>query len=90
MHAFLVALIVAISLKIVLLLYRVVKGPTIFDRLTGLGVIGTDVLLILVFVGFVTDRVDMFVDISIAYAGLSFIGVLVLAKYYERKGDIDW
>ena len=35
------------------------------------------------------SRIDMFVDISIAYAALGLIGYLVLGKYFERKGDLN-
>lgn len=74
---------------VVLMVYRVLRGPTLFDRLTGLGVIGTNVILILLLLGFLIGRVDMFVDISLAYAMLGFVTFLVLAKYFEGKGDVD-
>jgi multisubunit Na+/H+ antiporter MnhF subunit len=32
-----------------------------------------------------TQRVDMFIDITLSYALIGFIGVLVLAKYFEQK-----
>ncbi|HBT47142.1 MAG TPA: pH regulation protein F [Peptococcaceae bacterium] len=82
-------LLVALSLKILLVLYRVLKGPTIFDRMVGLGVIGTDVILLILFIGFLADEIDMFVDMSIAYGALGFMGYLIVAKYFERKGDLE-
>ncbi len=82
-------ILVALSFKMLLLFYRVVSGPTLFDRLTGLGVMATDIILLLVLLGFVSHRVDVFVDISIAYAILGFMGLVLLARYFERKGDIE-
>lgn len=78
-----------VALKIILLLFRVLRGPTIFDRMLGTGVIGTGVILLLLLLGFVTGREDMYIDMAMAYAALGFIGYLIVAKYFERKGDID-
>jgi multicomponent Na+:H+ antiporter subunit F len=74
-----------LALAMILSLYRVVRGPTAVDRLTGLGLIGTKTVALLVVLGVLTQRVDMFVDITLSYALISFIGVLVLAKYFEQK-----
>jgi multicomponent Na+:H+ antiporter subunit F len=76
-----------LALAMILSLYRVVRGPTAVDRLTGLGLIGTKTVALLVVLGVLTQRVDMFVDITLSYALISFIGVLVLAKYFEQKDN---
>jgi multicomponent Na+:H+ antiporter subunit F len=76
---------VTLALATLLSLYRVFRGPTVFDRLTGLGLIGTKTTVLLVLLGFLTKRLDMFVDISLAYGLIGFIGSLVLAKYFEQK-----
>lgn len=67
-------------------LYRAIFGPTIVDRIIGVGVVGTNTLVILLLIGFIYKRIDMFVDISLLYAILNFIGVLIFAKYFVRKG----
>ena len=74
-----------LALAMILSLCRVIRGPTAVDRLTGLGLIGTKTVVLLVVLGVLTQRVDMFVDITLSYALISFIGVLVLAKYFEQK-----
>ena len=68
-------------------LYRIATGPTIFDRTIAAGLIGTNAVLVLVLIGVVYDRVDMFVDLAMAYALLNFIGVVALAKYFERSRE---
>lgn len=68
-------------------LYRTVRGPTVFDRMLGAGIISTKGLIILCLIGFAYDRIDMFVDLAIAYALLNFIGTIVLAKYFEHSAD---
>jgi multicomponent Na+:H+ antiporter subunit F len=66
----------------------VLYGPTIIDRIVGVGAIGTKTLLVLVLMGFIYDRIEMFLDISIVYAILNFIGTLAAAKYFEGRGEI--
>ncbi|QNB47068.1 pH regulation protein F [Thermanaerosceptrum fracticalcis] len=84
-----VALVVGLVILVMLMMIRVFQGPTVYDRLNGLGVIGTDAILVLVLLGFLSGRADMYVDIAISYAILGFIGLVVIAKYLEGKGDSD-
>lgn len=79
-----------VGVSVLLSMWRALKGPTVFDRTAGVGLIGTKTVVILVLTGFAYDRVDMFVDISIAYALLGFIGVLSLARYFEQRGMEGW
>jgi multicomponent Na+:H+ antiporter subunit F len=70
-------------------LYRIAAGPTVFDRTIGAGLIGTNAVLLLVLIGVLYRRVDMFVDLALTYALLNFIGVVALAKYFERNREGD-
>jgi multicomponent Na+:H+ antiporter subunit F len=38
-------------------------------------------MVIILLVGVIFNRLDMFVDITMAYAGLNFIGTIAFAKY---------
>ena len=76
---------VAVVIIIGLMLQRVFQGPTIFDRMNGLGVIGADTILLLVLFGYVDGRPDMYVDIAISYAILVFVCSVVVAKYLGGK-----
>jgi multicomponent Na+:H+ antiporter subunit F len=87
MDTFLLALTVFIALLFGASLYRVAAGPTIFDRAIGAGLIGTNAVLVLVLIGFLYNRVDMFVDLALAYGMLNFIGVVALAKYFEHQQE---
>jgi multicomponent Na+:H+ antiporter subunit F len=80
---------VAIGLVGVILvyLYRLAVGPTVFDRLLGLSGFGTTSSLVLLLIGALYGRLDMFVDISLAYALLSFVGSLAAARYFERTPE---
>ena len=64
-------------------LFRVVRGPTLWDRLSGVALIGTKTLILLVVAGELSGKPEMFTDIALAYAMIGFLGALVLAKYFE-------
>jgi len=75
-----------LGLLALICLYRGIFGPTVIDRIVGVGAVGTKTLIILLLMGFMYRRIDMFVDISLVYAIINFIGVLIFAKYFLRKG----
>lgn len=79
---------IGLCFLVLLCLYRGVFGPTVLNRLAGISAIGTKTLVILLLMGFIYNRVDMFMDISMVYAILNFIGTLAVAKYLETKGEI--
>lgn len=79
-------LLVALALIIGVYLYRVIWGPTVFDRMLGLNGISTKAIVLLLVTGTVYDRVDMFVDISTGYALLNLVAALAIAKYLEEAG----
>jgi multicomponent Na+:H+ antiporter subunit F len=64
---------------------RVVKGPSLFDRLLGVGAIGTNAVVLLAVIGFIYGRPDGFLDLAITYAILNFIGVVAIAKFLDQK-----
>lgn len=77
---------VALLLIVFVYVYRLAAGPSVFDRLLGLSAFGTTTTLVLVLAGVVYQRLDMFVDLSLAYALLSFVGAIASARYFERGG----
>ena len=74
-----------IAILIVMYLYRVIRGPTLFDRLLGLNGISTKAIILLIVIGTVYERVEMFVDISTGYALLNLVGVLAITKYLTQR-----
>lgn len=66
-----------------LALYRFVRGPSAFDR-----VISFDVLTVIAITGIALgalaeDRA-IYLDVALVYALLSFLGVIVVARYLEE------
>ncbi len=87
MKAFFLFVLIVLVVLILVYLYRVVRGPTPFDRVLGLNGISTKAIILLVVIGTVYDRVDMFVDISTGYALLNVVGALAITKFLERRGS---
>ena len=48
---------------------------------------GTDGVLVLATIGFVYERMDMFVDLAIAYALLNFVATVAIGKYLARHRE---
>ncbi|MFO7721628.1 MAG: monovalent cation/H+ antiporter complex subunit F [Bacteroidales bacterium] len=64
--------------------YRVVRGPTIADRLVAIDILGIIVVGITAIIAYKTG-LSYILDIGIAWIMLSFIGTLTLAKYLWRN-----
>lgn len=87
MTAFLVGLALFISVLIGLALLRVWAGPTIYDRLLGVGIVGTNAVLLLAIMGFIYERPEGFLDLAITYAILNFVGVVAVAKFLDVRRE---
>jgi len=74
-----------LCLVMLLSLYRAVTGPTILDRLIGVNAIGSKTTVLLVLIGLIYRRVDMFIDIALAYAMLNFITVLAASRFFQKS-----
>ena len=85
MQTFLLVITVVLLLTIGLMLQRLFRGPTIFDRMNGLGVITADVILLIVIFGFLDKQPGLYVDLALAYAMMGCLGSVVLGKYLGGK-----
>lgn len=68
---------------LVLLLVRVVKGPTVFDRLLATNTLGTTSVLLLAAIGFLTGRPD-FLDLALVYGLLNIVGTIAVVKFFRH------
>ncbi len=87
MSSFLLGITVFIVILTAISLYRIAVGKTIFDRIIAAMLVGTNGFIILILIGFLFERINMFIDIAIAYALLNFVIVIVLGKYFDRGGE---
>ena len=78
-----------------LALARALLGPTVYDRILAVNAFGTKTVLLVAVFGFLTDRPD-FLDISMLYALINFIGTIAVLKFmryadlgqaYEAQAD---
>jgi len=85
MESFFIAMAIGLTIIITIPFFRVIKGPTVFDRLLGAGAIGTKTLVLILLLGHLFGRLDMFIDIALAYSILNFISSLIIAKYFSTE-----
>jgi len=88
MDVFLIAIGVGMLLIMLMPLVRVVFGPTVIDRIMGVSVIGTKTAVLLVIIGTIYQRVEMFVDIALAYALLNFIATLAASRFFLHRRSL--
>lgn len=70
----------------VLCSYRVVRGPTVPDRVVAIDAIATNVVAIAVLVALLTGR-GLFVTVSLVLAIIGFITTVTVARFIS-EGDI--
>jgi len=78
---------VFIVLAILLVLYRAISGPTVFDRILSTNVVGTKTVVLLALIGFIYDR-PHFLDIALVYALINFIATIAILRFIE-SGRVD-
>ena len=67
-----------------LCLYRIARGPTAPDRTVAIDILGTLVVGFCCLMALWTKQ-DYYMNIAIAWALISFVGTLALAKYLEGR-----
>jgi multicomponent Na+:H+ antiporter subunit F len=78
------AAIIAILLAMFMSLCRALLGPTLYDRLLAVNVLGTITVLFIAVFGFLTGRPE-FLDIGLAYALINFIATIAVLKFFEYR-----
>lgn len=73
---------ICLGISILMAIVRTALGPTAFDRVLAVNVIGTLIILGISLHGFIMGRPE-FVDISILYAILNFIGTFAILKLFS-------
>ncbi|NQU76447.1 MAG: cation:proton antiporter [Planctomycetes bacterium] len=71
-------------LSAVLCLYRIGRGPTAPDRAVSIDILGTLIVGFCCIMALATGR-DYYMNIAIAWALISFVATLALAKYLEGR-----
>lgn len=79
----------AVLVALALTLFRLLVGPSLYDRVLALNAVGTKTVLLIGLVGFLTERPE-FLDIALLYALINFAGTFVILKFfrYRAVGDM--
>lgn len=75
----------AIILSMFLAMYRAIDGPTIYDRVLAVNVIGTKTVVLLALIGYIYQR-PHFMDTALVYALINFLATIAILKYKETGG----
>ncbi|MGB5512244.1 MAG: monovalent cation/H+ antiporter complex subunit F [Woeseiaceae bacterium] len=78
------AVTIATLLTMGLALIRAVLGPSVYDRVLAVNMIGTKTVLLLSVIAFLYGRPD-FLDLALAYALINFIGVLAVLEFFRNR-----
>ncbi len=62
--------------------YRLFVGPSVYDRLVSLNVVGVIITIILILISVDTD-LGLYLDIALSFIMLDFVGTVALVKYLE-------
>jgi len=80
------AAIVAILATMALALARALLGPTVYDRVLAVNMLGTKTVLLLAVAAFFIGRPD-FLDLALTYALINFIGVLAVLEFFRVRAQ---
>ncbi len=76
----------AIAVSMVLTLYRLIKGPSVPDRILALDTLYVNVVALLVMLG-IQDRTSIYFEAALLIALMGFVGTVALSRYLAR-GDV--
>ncbi len=82
MNYFYLGLIVLLAVATFLALYRLLRGPSAADRMVALDAITNVTAGLLMVIALISGRF-IYVDVTLVFAILSFIGLIVVARYME-------
>lgn len=77
----LIAAVVVLAILVFVCFIRALKGPTITDRIVAINMIGTMTIIMISVLAILLEE-GYLVDVSILYAMISFLAVVVLTKIY--------
>ncbi len=78
-----IAILFALSVCFLMVLVRLIAGQTTYDRVLAANTIGTIIVLAISIHGFYMGRPE-FVDISLVYALINFIGTVAVLKLFDK------
>lgn len=68
-------------------IYKMIAGPTIFDRLLAFNILSAKVVMAMVVYALTTSQSYM-LDIAITYTLLSFVSTVLIARFVRTRGTM--
>ena len=69
--------------SVIAVLSRLFVGPTVWDRLLAYNS-ATNRVVVLLAIAATAFKQPLYLDVAVVYAALSFLGVVILARFMER------
>lgn len=70
--------------SLILTLYRFFKGYTVVDRVISFDVMTIISISLIALITYFSGR-EIYLDVALVYGLLSFLGVIIVAKYLEKS-----
>ena len=71
----------------IIVIIRMIQGPTIWDRLLAFNQLSSKITISIVMLSIITSQ-SFLLDIAIVYTLLSFIATVLIARFVREKGGI--
>lgn len=76
------AAIAVICVSMILLLSRVLLGPSAFDRLLAVNLFGTNLVVLISLLAYIKGT-ESYIDIALVYAFLNFVAIIGFLRYFK-------
>ena len=81
-HGFLLVCAAALGVMEIICLVRAILGPRISDRIVGINMLGTQVIISSALVALLLGESDIVADIVLVFAFLNFLSVVIITRIY--------
>ncbi len=85
MNIFFLVVAMILLFNAILCFVRLIKGPSILDRMVAINIIGTKTLIILILIAYFHEQ-RYYIDIAFIYGLLNFVVTVAISKTIETEG----
>lgn len=79
-----IVIFILVGVGILFSIIRLIKGPTVADRVVGIDTVNIIITGVIAFLAHVFNNA-LYLDIAIAYGILAFLETVLIARYLEAK-----
>ena len=83
----LIYFVLALTVLLIASLVRIIIGPTIWDRLLGMNLVTTKIVMAIAVLAVLMNR-SFLIDVAIVYSLLGFVASILIARFIEKKGKM--